>query len=167
MPSASANMSAKFMDQIDTSNRCVIRNRLPADAISPRIVSRSGSPAATSEPNARSRIASVTGQERTSDFSIALLFASLKSDHIPGAPVRLTVVEPCERSASFPFRSSAALTISVGLAAAPPLSRTVRPSFETCGGPTEDTRESDSSRRLASATVASRLPGPWTATIRA
>ena len=86
MPSASANMSAKFIDQIETSNRCVIRKRLPADAISPRIVRRSGSPAATSEPNARRRIASVTGQERTSDFSIALLFASLKSDHIPARP---------------------------------------------------------------------------------
>lgn len=97
----------------------MIRKRLPAEAISPRIVRRSGSPAATSEPNASRRIASVTGQEMTADFSIAVLFASLKSDHIPGAPVRLTVVEPCERSASFPFRSSAALTISVWLAPAP------------------------------------------------
>ena len=102
MPSASANMSAKFIDQIDTSNRWVIRKRLPAEAISPRIVRSSGRPAATSEPNARSRIASVTGQEMISDFSIALLFASLKSDHMPGAPVRLTVVVPLDSSASSP-----------------------------------------------------------------
>ncbi len=133
-------MSAKFIDQIDTSNRCVIRKRLPADAISPRIVRRSGSPAATSEPNARSRIASVTGHEMISDFSIAFLFASLKSDHIPGAPVSETVVEPLERSASLPLRSSAARTISVGPAAAPPLRITVWPSCDTCGGATDETR---------------------------
>ncbi len=113
------------------------------------------------------RIAIVTGQEMISDLSIALLFASLKSDHMPGAPVRLTVVVPCERSPSFPSRSSAARTISVGLAAAPPLSSTVRPSCETCGGATVDTRESDSRMRVTSATVASRLPVPWTATMRA
>ena len=160
-------MSAKFIDQIETSNRCVIRKRLPADAISPRIVRRSGSPAATSDPNASSRIASVTGQERISDFIIALLFASLKSDHMPGAPVRPTVVEPLERSASFPLRSSAARTISVGLVAPPPLSSTVWPSVETWGGATVETRGSDSRMRVASATVWSRLPEPCTTTMRA
>ena len=52
------------------------------------MVSISGSPAATSEPKASTRIASVTGQEISSDFSIASRLASLKSDHIPAAPVR-------------------------------------------------------------------------------
>ena len=158
-------MSAKFIDQIETSNRCVTRKRLPADAIRPRIVRRSGSPAATSDPNASRRIASVTGQEMTSDFSMALLLASLKSDHMPGAPVRLTVVPSVERAASSPFRSSAARTISVGPAAAPPLRITVRPSLETCGGATVETRSSASRIRVASATIGSRLPGPWTTTI--
>ena len=55
------------------------------------IVSISGSPAATSDPKASSRIVSVTGQEITSDFIIALRFASLKSDHMPDEPVRATV----------------------------------------------------------------------------
>ncbi len=35
-------------------------------------------------------IARVTGQEITSERSIALLLAALKSDHIPEAPVRCT-----------------------------------------------------------------------------
>ena len=63
---------------------------MPAEATSPRIVSISGSPAATSEPKASIRITSVTGQESSSDFIIALRLASLKSDHMPEAPVRLT-----------------------------------------------------------------------------
>ncbi len=50
-----------------------------------------GSPAATREPNASTRIASVTGHEMSSDFIIAERFASLKSLHMPDAPVRLTV----------------------------------------------------------------------------
>ena len=69
---------------------CVPRYSEPAAATSPRIVSISGSPAATSDPNASTRIPKVTGQEISSDFIIAVLLASLKSDHIPGAPVRLT-----------------------------------------------------------------------------
>ena len=63
MPSASANMSAKFIDQIETSKACAARKSVPAEAISPRIVSSSGRPAATSDPNASTRIAIVTGQE--------------------------------------------------------------------------------------------------------
>ena len=167
MPSARANISAKFIDQIDTSKACVIRNRLPADAVSPRIVSRSGSPAATSEPNASRRIASVTGQEMISDLSIALLLASLKSDHMPGAPVRLTVVVLLERPASSPFRSSAARTISVGLAAAPALRITVLPFCETWGGATDETRSSASRICVASAIVEARSPSPCTTTISA
>ena len=75
---------------------------MPAAAISPRIVSISGRPAATSEPNASTRMASVTGQESSSDFIIALLLASLKSDHMPGAPVRLTLTPSPERPRARP-----------------------------------------------------------------
>ena len=66
----------------------------PAAATSPTIVSISGRPAATSEPNASTRIASVTGQEISSDFIIADWLAWLKSDHMAGAPVRSTSTPP-------------------------------------------------------------------------
>ena len=90
MPRASANISAKFIAQIEMSSTCVPRYSEPADATRPRIVSISGRPAATSEPKASSRMASVTGQEMSSDFIIAVLLASLKSDHMPEAPVSET-----------------------------------------------------------------------------
>ena len=53
-------------------------------------MSISGSPAATSEPKASTRMTSVTGQENSSDFIIAVRLASLKSDHMPAAPVSET-----------------------------------------------------------------------------
>ena len=56
-------MSAKFIAQIEISKPCVSSDRSPAEASRPRIVSISGSPAATSEPKAIARIASVIGQE--------------------------------------------------------------------------------------------------------
>ena len=55
------------------------------------MVSSSGSPAAASEPKASTRIASVTGQEKSSDFIIASRLAALKSLHIPEAPVSETL----------------------------------------------------------------------------
>ena len=61
----------------------------------------------------------VTGQEITSDLSIAERLAALKSDHMPAAPVRLTTTAPVESLCSVPFRLSAAATISLGLRAAP------------------------------------------------
>ena len=63
MPSASANISAKFIAQIETSNPCVSRASRPAEVTRPRIVSISGSPAATSVPNASTRMIIVTGHE--------------------------------------------------------------------------------------------------------
>ena len=63
MPSASANISAKFIAQIETSPTCEAIQSEPAAATRPTIVSISGSPAATRAPNASARIASVTGQE--------------------------------------------------------------------------------------------------------
>ena len=103
---------------------------MPAEATSPRIVSISGRPAATSEPNASSRITSVTGQESSSDFIIALRLASLKSDHMPEAPVRLTCTPSAPAAFSSPFRSSAAATISVVDPFAPALTIAVCPSCE-------------------------------------
>ena len=90
-------MSAKFIAQIEISKPCVSSESSPAEATRPRIVSISGSPAATSEPNASTRIASVTGQEKSSDFIIAVRLAVLKSDHMPEAPVRLTDDRRCRR----------------------------------------------------------------------
>ncbi len=83
------------------------------------MVSISGSPAATSEPKASSMMPSVTGQEMTSDLSIAERLAALKSDHIPAAPVRFTCTVPCESLFRVPFKLSAAATISLGSRAAP------------------------------------------------
>ena len=91
----------------------------PAAATNPRIVSISGSPAATSEANARTRIASVTGHEISSDCIIAERFAALKSDHMAGAPVRSTSIPSAPSSASRAFSSSAARTMSSASRAAP------------------------------------------------
>jgi hypothetical protein len=56
-------MSAKFIAQIEISKPCVSSASRPAEASRPSIVSSSGSPAATNDPNASTRIASVTGHE--------------------------------------------------------------------------------------------------------
>ena len=108
MPSARANISAKFMAQIETSNTWAARNSAPAEETRPTIVSSSGSPAATSAPKASTRIASVTGQLMSSERIIASRLAVLKSDHIPDAPVRLTLTWSVDARRSGPFRSSAA-----------------------------------------------------------
>ena len=119
MPSASANMSAKFIAQIEISKPFVRRASRPAEATRPRIVSISGSPAATSEPKASTRMIIVTGQENSSDFIIAVRFAVLKSLHMPEAPVKETVVPPVPSARSLPFSESAAATIAVGSPPAP------------------------------------------------
>ena len=98
---------------------CVPIQSEPAAATNPAIVSISGSPAATSEPNASTRMASVTGQEISSDFIIADLLAWLKSDHMPAAPVRSTRTPLDPSLASGPFSSSAARTMSFSSRAAP------------------------------------------------
>ena len=140
------------------------------------MVSISGSPAATSEPKASSMIARVTGQEITSERSIALLLAALKSDHIPGAPVRCTCTPLVPRARSGPFRSSAARTIAFESRAAPACTIAVCPSGEIeapgCGGTTTRTAWSARSFRSTAATVVSKLGSPtvavgeWTTTIR-
>ncbi len=157
MPSASANIRAKFIAQIEMSMTCVPMYSEPAAATRPRMVSNSGRPAATSEPKASTRITSVTGHEMSSDLSIADLLASLKSDHMPGAPVRLTSTPSAPRSASGPLRSSAARTMSLGFSAAPALTMAVWPSWEIdmpgFGASTVVTASSASSLRTAPPTA--------------
>ena len=72
----------------------------------------------------------VTGQEITSDFSIAERLAALKSDHMPAAPVRLTWTAPVESLCRAPLRLSAAVTIRLGSRAAPACTIAVCPSPE-------------------------------------
>jgi hypothetical protein len=166
MPSASANISAKFIAQIEISKPCVSSASSPAEESSPRMVSISGRPAATSEPNASTRIPSVTGQERSSDVIIAERFAVLKSLHIPDAPVSETATPPAPAAASFGFSASAAATIAVGSPAAPPRTSAVCPSAETVapavGGTIRETRRSERRIRSTRVTVARNAGSEWT-----
>ncbi|CAB4937455.1 unannotated protein [freshwater metagenome] len=143
MPSARANIIAKLNAQTEMSSTCAPRNSEPAAATRPVMVSMSGRPAATSEPNATTRISSVTGHEITSLFSIAVRLAWLKSDHRPDAPVRCTST-PSAPAFSRPFfASSAARTMSLDVPAAAPCTTAVCPSSEIdrpgCGGITRPT----------------------------
>ncbi len=121
------------------------------------IVSISGRPAATREPKARTRIASVTGQEISSDFNIASRLASLKSDHIPAAPVRFASTPGAAAAASSDLRSPAAATISFGFRAAVPTTSAVWPSaaieLRGCGGTTWPTAGSAESVASTAATL--------------
>ena len=147
---------------------------MPADATRPAIVSISGSPAATSEPKARTRIARVTGQESSSDLSIASRLASLKSDHMPAAPVRFASTPGAAAAASLPLSSSAAATISFGSLAAVARRTAVWPSREIerpgRGGTTAPTAGSAARMRSAGRRVARKRGelavsrGEWTAT---
>ncbi len=139
------------------------------------MVSSSGRPAATSAPKASTRIASVTGQLISSERIIASRLAVLKSDHIPDAPVRLTLTWSVEALVSGPFRSSAARTIRIGSTAEPAMTIAVCPSAEivwpAVGGVTEATRASerriDSLRARVDANAGSVVVrvGEWTTTI--
>src|SRR5215208_7778999 len=101
------------------SNAPVSNASSPADETSPRIVSSSGNPAATSEPKATTMIAIVTGQESSSDFIIAVLFAVLNALQMAGEPVSATVTAGLPARSSCGFSSPAAATIAVGSAFAP------------------------------------------------
>ena len=93
----------------------------------------SASAAARPRPASRtrcSRMPSVTGHEMTSERSIALRFAALKSDHMPAAPVRWTCTSPADSAASLPLSRSAARTISFEPCAAPACTIAVCPSRE-------------------------------------
>ena len=170
-------MSAKFIAQIEISKPCVSSESRPAEATRPRIVSISGSPAATSEPNASTRIASVTGQLNSSDFIIAVRLAVLKSLHMPEAPVSETVTPAAPAACSFDFSLSATATIAVGSPLAPAVTIAVWPSAEIVepgrGATTEATFGLAWSICWTRAMVASNAgsaavwPDEWTTTIRA
>ena len=128
------------------------------------MVSISGRPAATREPKATSRMPSVTGHEITSDFNIALRLASLKSDHIPAAPVSCTSTPSADSAARSPFRRSAARTIPLESRPAPACTTAVCPSREIdprAGGTTVATASSARSVRSTLA-VTARKPGSFT-----
>ena len=78
---------AKFMAQIEMEVNSVSSTSDPAAVTSPDRVRSSGSPAATSEPKAMTRMASVTGHEIISERIIASWLASLKSLQSTEAPV--------------------------------------------------------------------------------
>ena len=94
MPSARANIRAKFIAQIETSNAWAAITRAGRGTGGLGSSAAAAAPLETSAPNATTRIARVTGQEISSDVSMASLLASLKSDHMPDAPVTLTA---CQR----------------------------------------------------------------------
>ena len=87
MPTASANIRAKFIAQIVIPVSRLAIQSAPAAATSPEMESSSGIPAAASEPNASSSTAIVSGHDVISERSIAALFSSLNSDHSAGEPV--------------------------------------------------------------------------------
>ena len=132
MPSASANISAKFMAQIEMSPTSEPRYSEPAAATRPMIVSISGRPAATSEPKASTRMPSVTGHEISSLLIIASRFAALKSLQSTELPVMATSTPSPLSSRSGSLRSSAARTISLvfGVAGAGLDARATVPSGE-------------------------------------
>jgi hypothetical protein len=148
---------------------CVPIHNEPAAATSPASVSINGRPAATSEPNASTRIAIVTGQENSSDFIIAVLFSWSKSDHMPAEPARSTRTPGEPSAASGPLSSSAARTMPFALRAAPAWITAVRRSREIAGGSTVATAGSrfslaSTAPSTRSGTVASR---ECTTTVRA
>ena len=90
MPTASANIKAKFIAQIVIPVSRLPIQSAPAAATRPRIESSSGMPAAATEPNATSSTASVSGHDVISERSIAALFSSLNCDHSAADPVSAT-----------------------------------------------------------------------------
>jgi hypothetical protein len=125
MPSAIANIIAKFMAQMDTSANCPTTNSNPPAPRRPAIVSSSGRPAATSVPKAASSSASVSGHDSISDLSIAALLAPLKSDHIAAGPVRRTASPGADSRARRVLSLPAASTIPRGVAPARPTTTAV------------------------------------------
>ena len=113
---------------MDTGTKRLTITSDPADATSPARVSSSGSPAATSAPKARTRMARVTGHENSSEVSIALRLASLKSAQSCDAPVGVTCTLADDSASSGERRSRAARTMLSVEAPAPPRTTAVVPS---------------------------------------
>ncbi len=94
MPSASANIIAKFNAQMLTGAMWVASTRAPAAVSSPTSVSISGRPAATRLPKAMTSTIIVTGQDSTSELIIAAWLTLLKFAHSALSPVRSTETLP-------------------------------------------------------------------------
>ena len=124
-------MSAKFNAQMLTGAMWVEITRAPAAVSRPTSVSISGSPAATRLPKASTSTIMVTGQDSTSDLIIAEWLTLLKSDHSALSPVRFTDTVDVASFDTGPVRSSAARTIALASAPAPPCTTAVRPSFDS------------------------------------
>ncbi len=153
MPTASANISAKFIAQIVIPVRRLASQSAPAVATSPEMDRTRGMPAAASEPKARSSTAIVSGHEVISERSIAALFSSLNSDHSAADPVRSSwTPSDAEESRRF-WTRPAALTISAVPAPAPPLTTATWPSGEI-DSPARGRRTSATARSLCSACAA-------------
>ena len=148
MPTARANISAKFIAQIVIPVSRVPSHSAPAVATSPAIESSSGMPAAASEPNATSSTARVSGHDMTSERSIAALFSSLNCDQSAGEPVTASRTPAGARPSSPSCTRPAARTISAVSAPAPPRTTATCPSAETEPAPARG--------RRTSATAASR-----------
>ena len=141
------------------------------------MVSSSGSPAATSEPKASTMMAIVTGQERSSDFIIAVLFAVLNSLQMAGEPVSATATDGLPARSSRGLSASAAATIAVGSPFAPAVTTAVWPSAEMVapgrGRCTEATRASPASTRSTRSSASRNAgaevvaDGEWTTTVSA
>jgi hypothetical protein len=135
---------------------------VPAVAISPSTASSSGIPAAAREPKATASTTSVTGQDITSERSIAALFWSLKSDHSPAEPVSETSIPGAAVASRRSRRRLAARTISAGPAAAPPRTTATRPPGATepaAGG--DVTAPTAGSRRSSPTTRPIVARNPW------
>ena len=153
MPSARANIIAKFSAQMLTGATWVDSTSAPAAESSPTMVSISGRPAATRLPNARTSTNIVTGQDSISDRIIAEWLTLLKFAHRALDPVRSTETVDVDRRVIGLVRASAARTMSLALAFAPPWMMPVVPSLDSetpgCGGTTDAIRESAFSSAVA------------------
>ncbi len=173
MPSAKANIRAKFNAQMETGVTSVASTSAPAATRSPTMVSRSGRPAATRLPKTMMRMAIVTGHDSISERSMADRLASLKLAHSALSPVRVTEMPGRESCCSGTARAPAAFTMALGSAAAPAVTMPVWPSRESdspaCGGTTADTLAFDCSVRVTCATTfcaaGSAVSVPWWSTM--
>ena len=101
MPSASANISAKFIAQIEMRRLRDEEQRAGGgDKAEDRQHQRQAG--GDQRPEREHEDPSVTGQEISSDFIIAVRFALLKSDHMPDAPVRRPARRSCRARSSAP-----------------------------------------------------------------
>ncbi len=125
---------AKFITQMESGTTWPSQYRMPNVAASPSIASRSGSPIATSDPNARTRTIITAGQAISSPLSIDSLLTRLKSAHIAAFPVTSTCIPSGASSRSASIRSGAMFAASSSPAVRPTTAYVVFPSSLTSLG---------------------------------